>query len=233
MDIWVKIPTKWMLDKENPSLKKFRWKGQIKSDFTAALMLYIAIAHHANSEKNRYFSRPGCAKLSYREFTTVTGLSRAKISGGLKVLSEYDLIEIIKSEKTNILRLRHYEPVGWAKLPGKSMYTEHNESIRPFLQFKLRHKTELNALKLYLLLVALRDNKKNHANPSYNTISLYTGISRNDIRSAISLLINLNMVHVNKIIDPNGSDNYNNFYRIIGIDDYRHTGNFSPDTLLG
>ena len=233
MDIWVKIPTKWILDKDVLLLKKFRWQGSDKSNYIAALMLYIAIAHHANRKINDEFSTIGCAKLSYSKLEEITSLSRAKIAGGLKILQSNGLIQKNILQKTNIFKITNYEKKGgWAKLPAKTMYTESLKNIRPFIEFKLRQKHELNALKLYLLLVALRDNNRNLATPKYETISAYTGILRGNIRSAISLLVNLNMIHVQKYGDPDELEKRSNTYRIIGIENYRHSGNKSIENLM-
>ena len=232
MDIWVKIPTQWILDKENLPLAKFKWIGVNKSDFISALMIYIIIAHHANSERNMYFSSIGCARLSYTNIGILSGLSRAKISSGIKVLEQNGLIKKEQYKKTNVFEMQNYGVSGWAKLPAKSLYDDKLQRILPFHKFTLRSKVELNALKLYLLIAALRDNKKNHATPSYSTISSYTGIPQNDIRSSISFLINLNMIHVDKFGDYNVPEKRNNFYRLIGIDDYRHTGNLSKDNII-
>lgn len=233
MDLWVKLPTEWILNKEILILRKFRWQGADKSNYIAALMLYIAIAHHANRKITDELSEIGCAKLSYTKLGEITSLSRAKIAGGLKILLSNGLIEKNNLQKTNIFRIMNYEKKGgWAKLPANILYTESLNCIGPFMEFKLRQKNELNALKLYLLLVALRDNNKNRATPKYETISNYTGILRGNIRSAISLLVNLNMIHVEKYGDPDELEKRNNFYRIIGIENYRHSGNISLESLL-
>lgn len=233
MDEWVKIPTEWIRDKEDPGLRRFSWRGPDRSSFIAALMLYICIAHHAVRKPTDDLPRPGLAKLSYTKLTELTDLSRAKIASGTRILHDYSLVQRLKSGKTNVYRVVNYEiRSGWAKLPCKSLYDEKEQAIVPFKEFKLRHKNELNALKLYLLLVSFRDNQSNHANPSYDKIQPYTGISRNEIRSAISLLINLGMIHVDRIRDPDEEQGkVRNVYRILGIENHRHTGNISYDQL--
>ena len=194
MDRWVKIPTQWIRDKDNPLLKEFRWHGDEKADYIAALMLYMTIAHHANRKTTSELATLGCAKLSYSALSGLTELSRAKIAAGLRILVDLELIEKNNHQKTNIYRIVNYETRGgWAKLPAVSLYSD-PDTIRPFRHFKLRLKNELYALKLYLLLVAFRNNPKKYAILSYDRIAHYTGISRNDIRSAISLLVNLDMV---------------------------------------
>jgi len=232
MDEWVKMPTKWILNKDNPPLKQFTWRGEDKSNYIAALILYLAICHHANrNEKSS--CKIGCAKLSYTKLNIITSLSRAKIAAGVSILEKKDLIIKDISEKTNSYCVVNYSNRGgWAKLPAKHLYNKKHEHIKPFMEFKLRQKVELDSLKLYLLLIALRDNYRNHAYPKYETISAYTGIPRGNIRSAISILVNHDMVHVQKYGELEELEKRNNIYRIIGIDGNKHAGNTSYDKMF-
>lgn len=232
MDDWVKLPTGWIRDKDNLPLRKFVLRDANKSNFTAALMLYICIAHHIRRKENG--SCPtGWAMLSYSQLQNITNLSREKISAGLSILRKKNLVEINTNSKTNLYSLVGYNNKGgWAKLPAKRLYDKKIAHIKPFLEFKIRQRVELDALKLYLVLIAFRDNIKNHATPSYETISNYTGIPLRNIRSAISLLVNHDMIHVQKYGDLNQIDKRNNFYRIVGIDGQRHAGNTSYDSLF-
>ena len=228
---WVKLPTTWILNKENPLLRRYSWRGDIKSDYIAALMLYITIATHASRE-NTDDCPLGCAKLSYSKFCLITSLSRSKVSNGLNILIRDNLIEKYSYNKTNIYKIVNYENRGgWGKLPARILYDDYEEYIIAFSDFKLRQKVELDSLKLYLLLIALRDNYLNHATPSYDTINRYTGIIRTNIRSAISQLVNHDLIHVQKYGDPSNLEKRRNYYRIIGIDDKRHAGNMTYESF--
>lgn len=55
------------------------------SDNVAALMVLTAIAHHADPDS-------GLSRLTYDQTAAITGLSRAKISGGLDLLEERGII---------------------------------------------------------------------------------------------------------------------------------------------
>lgn len=232
MDEWVKMPSKWILNRENPPLKQLTWRGDEKSSYTAALILYIAICHFANRQ-NTSNKKVGCAELSYSKLAVITSMSRAKIASGISFLTRSNWITKDISKKTNSYHITNYAArSGWAKLPAKHLYDSKCEYIKPFAEFKLRHKVELDALKLYLLLVTFRDNVKNHAYPSYETITKYTGIPRGNVRSAISILVNHDMIHVQKYGALEELEKRNNFYRIIGIDGNRHAGNTSYDAMF-
>jgi DNA-binding Lrp family transcriptional regulator len=231
---WVIIPTIWILDKELLVLKRFRWQGPEKSGFVAALMTYIAIAHYAVSSPTGNMEEPGMATLSFSDLSRITNLSRAKVAEAIRILELHDLIKRVRVQKTNIYKITGYNPERyWAKLPAKKMYDEQLNEILPFKHFKLRQKTELNALKIFFLLVALRDRKTNHANPSYDKISEYTGVQKGEIRSALSLLVTLEMIHVDKGLSLVGPENIFNMYRVVGIENYRHRGTMNSDQTAG
>jgi hypothetical protein len=232
---FVKMPSHWITDQTTPKLSQLKWGGQNNAGKVAALMLYIAIAHNVNPEPNREYSETGFAKLSYSDFEKIVGLSRAKIADGLKILEELGIVAINKGEKTSVYQLVGYNPKqGWAKLPYRHLY--HEGCIKVFNEFHLRKKTELNALKMYLLVAAFRNNDLNHTIISYEKINHYTGIPENDIRSAISSLVNLNLIQVDRapsevVKDAEGwTMKSKNIYRLVGVKG-RHLGNTSSDDL--
>jgi DNA-binding transcriptional ArsR family regulator len=231
---FVKMPSFWIIDQ---TLSQLKWDGKDNAAGVSALMLYISIAHKVNSEANKEFSGVGFAKLSYSDFERIVGLSRAKIAGGLKKLEEIGIITTDKGGKTSVYQLVGYNPKEkWAKLPCRYLYK--NECIKVFSDFHLRHKNELNALKMYLLAVAFRDNTSNHAIISYEKINHYTGISENDICYAISLLVNLKLIQVDRSptesiegqTEGSWTFKHKNMYRLIGLKG-RHLGNTSSDDV--
>lgn len=231
---FVKMPSAWITDQTKPGLSQLKWSGQDNAGKVAALMLYIAIVHNVNQEPSREFSEAGFVKLSYSDFEKIVGLSRAKIACGLKILEELGVIAIDKGEKTSIYQLTGFNPKkGWAKLPCRHLY--HDSCIKVFNEFHLRKKNELNALKMYLLVAAFRDNDSNLTFISYERIHLYTGVPENEIRSAISLLVNLNLTQVDRALDTkkeeeNWTMKSRNIYRLIGLKG-KHLGNTSSDDV--
>jgi hypothetical protein len=192
----------------------------------------MAICHHVNDVPTAEFPEPGFARLSYSDFQKITDRSRPKISGGLKKLVELNLIEADKAAKANVYKIVRYDPEKkWAKLPLKYLYGKNYPEIAVFHKFNFRSKVELDALKLYLLFIAFRNNELNHAIISYEKISQYTGISENNIRSAVSLLINLDLISIDKIQNAQVRSRMNNLYRIKGIRSRKHLGNISLDTV--
>ncbi len=212
---WVRLPSDWINCRDG--LKELRWKGDgVGSDATAALMALTAIAHRANELS-------GIARLTYDALCSATCLSRAKLSNGLDVLESIHVIERMPDGRSTYKLLNLGDPSArWGKLPAESMYVAGR--IEAFSEFRLRKAGEFNALKLFFLVVARRNQKTNMANLGYTGIEKYTGIERAKIKSAISLLAALSLIYVEhrpSDIDPRGVANA---YRIVGVDSYRHMG---------
>ncbi len=218
------MPSFWIRGEGYP-LRELRWNGSEKSDQIAALMIYIALVHHANTESTVKMPDLGTCDLTYTEIANITNLSRAKVSGGLKILLQMGLIHKVSKGRNNIYQITNYGSVGgWAKLPFRGLYAKDFSRILAFDHFKLRTKNELNALKIYLVIISFRTNSTNYAQLSYDKISEYTGILRNDIRSAISLLVNINLVQVDIGNSEINKFSTVNLYRPCHLETYKHRG---------
>lgn len=210
---WVRFPSLWI---EDGGLKKLRWGGENGdgSANTAALMALMPLAHHADDQT-------GVIKLTYDELCAFTGLSRAKLSHGIKVLENLSIIE--SSEKRSTYRLCDYNPAGgWAKLPAKTLYA--SGRIGAFDEFKLRSAAELNALKLYFLFAARRNRETNMAHISLDKIEAYAGLERHRIKAALNILAINNLAHVERVPSTSNPMGVANAYRLVGLDSYNHMG---------
>lgn len=209
---WVKLPTKWI---EEGGLPDFRW-GKAGAAQITALMLLMVIAHRADEET-------GLAHLRYDDLEVITSRSRASIAAGLDVLEQRLLIER-ETDGRSSLKLTNYLPTGgWAKLPAASLYLG-GGAIAAFTQFSLRQRTELDALKFYLLIAARRDNDENQALLTYEMFEERAGVTRERIRPALSLLAASALVHIEHRPRPNGQPGFSSAYRLAGLDTYRHMG---------
>jgi hypothetical protein len=212
---WVYLPSKWI---EAGGLKQLRWggAGTQGADNTAALMALTAIAHHADVES-------GLARLTYDQLCMITGLSRAKLADGLDVLEKIKVISRAPNGRSTF-QLTDYNPnaAGWANLPAKGLYR--SGRILAFDNFKLRRAAELHALKLYLLFATRRGNDTNMANISYDKIHDYSGIERNQIKTAVSFLASIGLVYVEHL--PSLANEYGiaNAYRLAFLNSHVHMG---------
>lgn len=211
---WVKLPVAWIRDY---GLADFRWAKGGGGRETAALMVLVAIAHHAPE---------GVAKVSYDMLTEKLGISRALVSAGLNILLTRGIIERGTRQSTYVLA-NYTANANWAKLPAKALYG--GGALQCFKTFKLRSKVELDALKLYFLFAALRNNDLNAAQVSYDKIEAWTGVRREGIAAAISLLVVNSLVRVENAISPSASTSKGeavtfNRYRLVHLDSYNHPG---------
>lgn len=221
---WVRLPTQWIQD---GGLKELRWDAGEGSDRVAALMVLIALAHRAEANS-------GEGHATYDGLMQATGLSRAKIAKGLDVLSARNLVTRGAQGRSSFALVDYDLARGWAKLPARPLYS--GGRIAAFADFHLRKAAELNALKLYLLFVARRGNDTNLAQISYDKITEYTGLDRNRIKQALTLLAIANLVHVERVPSDVNDFAVSNAYRITHIDSYAHMGTrgrASDDALLG
>ena len=84
------------------------------------------------------------------------------------------------------------------------------------LSFKLRSMDELHALMLYIIIITYRNNVTNFTEISYTKIADIAKMNRNHIRSAISKLVAINLIHVDRKQESHSCS----MYRLIGINDY-------------
>jgi DNA-binding transcriptional ArsR family regulator len=211
LPVWTKLPSSWI---DAGGLRVFRWDGQ-GADNIAALLTLAVIAHHIEPDT-------GIARLTYGELSDMTSLSRAKVSAGLSLLGARDLIDRTPEGRSSY-GLRHYDPMaGWAKFPARGLY--HNGVVWAFTEFRLRRRAELEAMKLYYLFAARRSRETNMAKIGYDRIEEYTGVPRNHIRGALTVLGANGLVHVERLTSDLSDHGVANAYRLTYLDSYRHMG---------
>jgi DNA-binding transcriptional ArsR family regulator len=209
---WVRLPTNWIVQEKG--LLNFRWQKDKGANNVAALMTLIVLAHHADDD--------GVGELIYDQICGATGLSRSKVSMGLATLAAEHIITR-KMNGRSTYRLQGYQRNrGWGKLPARGLYD--GDRVAAFDHFHLRRDTELNALKLYLLFVAMRNNALNTARIGYEKMREYTGIRQNNITAAISFLTSVGLVYVESGRSRLGERPTAHAYRLVHLDPYRHPG---------
>jgi DNA-binding transcriptional ArsR family regulator len=210
---WVRLPSRWI---EEGGLEELAWTGSLQTgaDYTAALMVLAPIAHAADDD--------GLSRRTYDQLASATGLSRAKVSMGLSVLAELNVIKRKPDGRSTFVLTNYNEGGGWSKLPAKGLYAY--GKITAFEHFHLRSMTELHALKLYYLFARRRSNRTNMAHLSYEKIEQYSGIERSRIKKAISFLTACGLIHVDHVPSRLFENRYANAYRLTNLDPYNHRG---------
>lgn len=210
---WVMMPSEWIV---GGGLREFRWAKGEGAGNVAAFMTLVVLLHFADR-------LTGIARVTYDQFETATSLSRSKVAAGLRVLENRGIIER-DPEGRSTYQLSGYNPSGgWAKFPARRLYNEDGR-IAFFNELHLRKRTELDALKLWLFIAARRDNDVNLAKVTYDQITEGTGIQRDRIRTAVSLLAANALVHVEHVPSRHSEYGVANAYRLPQIDPSRHMG---------
>lgn len=205
---WVKLPSRWILDN---GLQAFRWESSSGANKIAAIMSLVAIAHHADEN--------GLSRLTYDELGDLTGVSRAKLSQGLRFLEEQALIERGQYGQSKYKLANYGAADVWAKLPAKKLYS--HRGIESFYSCHLRNRTELDALQTYLLILSFRDRGTSLAKLSYEKITEYTGVARRFIKPALNFLIVNDLINVEQLQSQLSEHGASNAYRP------RHLGCYS------
>lgn len=206
---WTRLPSTWI---NSGGLRKFTWSSGGRSKHLSALMCLTIIVQNADDD--------GFAVITYDTFVEATGMGRTLIAKGLECLDEF---QIITRPGKSDFQITGYDAMqGWAKFPFRVMYR--NDTVTLFQNLKRRLPIELDALKLLFLIAARRDQTTNSANITYSQITELSGIRRDKIISAISLLAANFVVSVDARPSSQSEHGVHNAYRLQGIDPYNHRG---------
>lgn len=222
---WTKIPSVRFLDVADSPLHKMKWSGDAKSDYIAALMLLIVLSHHASDKDSLANGRLGDTQMSYDKLTELLGISRTKVSNGIRVLESLSLIKVSTNKRPNIFTIIGLaEGARWGKLPAKGLYDKKLSKVKVFESFKLRSKVELNALKIYLVVVAFRDSQIGYTKLGYEKITQYAAVQRNDIKPALSFLIANDFLQIDTEATDLNQFSTANVYWLRHIEPHKHRG---------
>jgi hypothetical protein len=222
---WAKLPSAWLRprgadpdpesvkadltpepsvrDLSNYPLASLMWRKDGSSSM-AALMVLIALAIRRNqSHKGREFDK-GALQLhkvavTYSDLQRMTGFARASVGTGLDLLEGLGAISREKVGRSNVYELMGVDkPGGWCQLPQSELLRgDGTLSIKPME----RKRATLHALKVYMALLALRNQKLNVTSLSYSGIMKWTGLRRADVGAALHVLITWELIHVSEEFD--------------------------------
>jgi hypothetical protein len=221
---WAKMPCNWQTNPEAHLLIGEADTGAA----IAALKLYIALCLKANYKPNKTFATPGMVRLSVDRLCALTGVSKPMTIAGLRLLQTWGVIQCHGGRPAVYEIVEYNAAPYWTKLPCNQLYAGWNQNILGALEAMAnRGKTRLHALQAYLYLASIRDKSSLKARVAYTQFSNVLGISRNDISSAISTLVNddLIAVRLGELTDFSETGRPSNEYWLRGTisDDIRET----------
>lgn len=239
MNAWAKCPSAWARVKKEdvvtgtltggvpqpPGLSMITWRTHGTTG-TAALMVLLALAIAANLakkglEKSEEVRADNMILATYTELENLTGLSRIMISRALRLLEELQAISTVKVGNACAYTLRGLEKNGdWCSVPqGRLMDgTDYLKKLRGIRE-TIRRPASFFAMKLYILLMVFRDRRANVTRISYEVITQYTGLRREDISLGWQTLAALQLAYLaddHEAPRRTGDGTYNR-YRIHGL----------------
>ena len=215
---WSRTPTDWI---RSGGLKAFRAGRHIGVSIAALKLLFAIILHAENNTGELVGENQGSAALSYDELASLTDLSRAMIAHGTRYLEKTGIATIVRGRRgsPNRYLLADYAAgKPWAKIPNKKWFRHaFADRIATLHDISCRRECDLNALRVYLLFCAFANNRSHVAMIGYEKIEEYSGIATGKIRAAISMLVELGLVSVDRDKDPEDKLNHPNKYIILGL----------------
>lgn len=196
-----RLPTGWCRAEK---LKSFKG-GEHAGESIAALKVLIGVALLKSEFHENEVS------ISYSKLEKVCGLSNPSISKGIKKLECEGILEVNRSGNTNQYSFREIGDDKWAKIPFDLIYKKLNGISN-------RKPSTLAALKIYIALLMLRDNKSREVRISYEKIRNWTGLQNTHIRPGLDILFSHSIVHIQKSeeLDVANVKTPHNVYRIMG-----------------
>ena len=150
----------------------------------AALRVYLALALVAEFETRE-------ASISWSTLQEQTGLSRPMVLKGIETAAQTGLISIDKSGHRHSYRLlrESEDEIAFTQVPLLEL-----RKALPGMPTRGFH--ALDALKAYITLLTVRGRNSDRAAIGHQKIWVRTGIQPGRIRSAIDVLIDRHLVHV-------------------------------------
>jgi hypothetical protein len=191
-----------------------RWVGDTLAGFKAgkeagahmaALRVYLALALVADFETRE-------ASLSWSALQEQTGLSRPMVKKGIAAAEKAELISIDTSGHRHSYRLLREsdDEIAFTQVPLLEL-----RKALPKLPTRGYH--ALDALKVYITLLTVRGRNSDRAAISHKKMQVRTGVQPGRIRSAIDVLVNHRLLHVESSeSDEDGSHPYN-LYWLLGF----------------
>lgn len=226
---FAQLPSWWLSSIEGPddkrrhTLAELHWRDH-RAAGICALLILIMLATRLNNV-NRVARKSGkpdtdTVAVTWTELQEATGHARATVGKGIMLLESWDVLKVKKVGRANHYQLvRVHEPGDWCALP-LTFPEKDGDAVSRFRNLPSTQ-LGLNALKLYVVLLARRSHSYNTTALSFNGIVRWTGIRREDIRKAWGFLDGQQLATVSTMRDTRhskfGDDDQSQRYAIIGL----------------
>lgn len=186
MQIFGSLPPDLITDILNPFSA-----GRLTGVHIAALKCLLALGL-----KNNFKTKE--VSLSLQQLRDLTGLSKPMVIRGIRRLIELGIVLKLEQDKTNIVS--KYKLVFIERRFTKIPYVHLLDQLPHFPNKGIY---VLTALKIYLILLQVRENSSKKVMISYHRFSSY-GISRKYVSKALEILITNDLISIYRDMDENG-----------------------------
>lgn len=227
---FAQFPSWWLSSKadgadapQRHTLAELHWRDH-RAAGICALLILIMLATRLNEEvraaRKAGKPAPDTVAVTWTELQTAVGHARATVGKGIMLLESWGVIKVRKVGRANHYQLvRVHRPGDWCALPT-TFPEKDGDAVSRFRDLPSTQ-LGLNALKLYVILLARRSTTYNTASLSFNGIIRWTGIRRADIRKAWGFLDGQQLATVSTMRDSRhsklGDDDQSQRYAIIGL----------------
>ena len=187
--IWARLPSGWI--RYGAGLKNL--PEGTRAQWVTALKVYLALLAAAAEQEILRGGKPGEAHLTYDELAERAAVSRGLLPDALDLLSGRVQKVSGRGRAPNLYRVRDYEETGYAQIPVAWIWHREGNLLR---QFSAHRRSDLNALKLYLLLLAYRKQAANTTRLTYEKMTEYTGLHPSRIAEGLAVLASAGLIRV-------------------------------------
>ncbi|XXQ68006.1 hypothetical protein ACKLNO_10415 [Neisseriaceae bacterium B1] len=207
---WVRLPIWWIRTvKSECYLLKTAFPSSRRGEGIACLKVYLALLTNID------FKSGVVEKMTYQDIEDVADVSRPMISKSLKALSELGLLSIQRKGRSNryCLKIADGSSTQFAKAPKWIL-----ENCLSNIPNKGVH--ALNALKIYIYLLHLRDNSLDDVKVSYENMARFLGINRQFIRKSLMILVTAGFITIINANKTKDNQRECNIYHVKGLRKY-------------
>ncbi|MBD2850180.1 hypothetical protein [Acinetobacter baumannii] len=166
--------------------------GKLTGVHIAALKCLLAFGL-----KNNFKTKE--VSLSLQQLSDLTGLSKPMVIRGIRRLIELGIVLKLQQDKTNIVNKYKlvFVDMRFTKIPYVHL-------VDRLANFPNKGVYVLTALKIYLILLQVRENNSKHVKISYSRLASY-GINPKHISKALEILITNDLISISREVDEHGS----------------------------
>lgn len=195
------MPYDWI---KSQQLKDFPARPGVTGRSISALKCYLAIAAYRDWDL-------GSSTLSIYDLTRICGSTKPTVLEGLTMLGAMGLmaVEVRAAGNVNRYILSEFDDFNFRKVPQDKVV----DCLSNIGNRGVRH---LGALKLYLVMLYLRDSMTSTAIATHETLIEYSGARPEDVAASNGVLAAAGFVHIRKSSEWSRTGRPTNEYALLG-----------------